>query len=307
MGGLLQAPLRRTEGGVALSRALHPPRRDLKPALDRMRRERRHLQVEGLQARRSRALPGDDARHPRVHPPLSHARAARRLPPHPLLRPARQRQRAPTTSRAPANCSRCQYFPSMPSRQSAPIADQPQTPASLPLLRRPHDHHRDGSSAGATPRYRAKPANASDQDRHLMIVPALPSSRIALFVLSLPLARTRFGSRKQHARAPNHISIFTVRSIQPPAQCIARAHRVQQSTQTACRLPIRARPPTAQIPIAEHAARRGPANAPKSRFRPLEVFVRRPPELAASSDAAGIRKPSQEETSGRHPFAYTGK
>jgi hypothetical protein len=30
-----------------------------------------------------------------------------------------------------------------------------------------------------------------------------------------------------------------------------------------------------------------------SRFRPLEVFVRRPLELAASSDAAGIRKPSQ--------------
>jgi hypothetical protein len=60
----------------------------------------------------------------------------------------------------------------------------------------------------------------------------------ALFVLSLPLARTRFGSRKQHARAPNHISIFTVRSIQPPAQCIARAHRVQQSTQAACPCPL---------------------------------------------------------------------
>ena len=28
-------------------------------------------------------LSGDDARHPRVHPPLSHARAARRLPSHP--------------------------------------------------------------------------------------------------------------------------------------------------------------------------------------------------------------------------------
>src|SRR5438105_13171006 len=41
--------------------------------------------MEGLQDRRSRALPGDDARHPRVHPPFSHARAARRLPPHPLL------------------------------------------------------------------------------------------------------------------------------------------------------------------------------------------------------------------------------
>jgi hypothetical protein len=49
-----------------------------------------------------------------------------------------------------------------------------------------------------------------------MIVPALPSSRIALFVLSLPLARTRFGSRKQHARAPNHVSIFPVRPYSHP-------------------------------------------------------------------------------------------
>jgi hypothetical protein len=32
------------------------------------------------------------------------------------------------------------------------------------------------------------------------------------------------------------------------------------------------------------------------RFRPLEVFVRRLPELAVSSDAAGTRKLSQEET-----------
>jgi hypothetical protein len=60
-----------------------------------------------------------------------------------------------------------------------------------------------------------------------MIVPALPSSRIALFVLSLPLARTRFGSRKQHARAPNHISIYTVRSIQPPAQNGQRVNMIE--------------------------------------------------------------------------------
>ena len=77
-----------------------------------------------------------------------------------------------------------------------------------------------------------------------MIVPALPSPRIALLVLSLPLAGTRFGSPKQHTRTPNHISIFTVPSLQRPAQCIARVHRVQQSTHAACRLPIRAlRPP----------------------------------------------------------------
>jgi hypothetical protein len=85
-------PLRRTQGSLALSRPLHPPRRHLQSPLARMRSERRHLQVEGLQARRPRALQGDDAPHPRVHPPLPHACAARRLPSHPLLWPARQRQ-----------------------------------------------------------------------------------------------------------------------------------------------------------------------------------------------------------------------
>src|ERR1700675_4539345 len=51
-----------------------------------------------------------------------------------------------------------------------------------------------------------------------------------------------------------------------------------------------------QIPIAERAARCGPADEHKSRFPPLEVFVRRPPKFAARSDAAGIRKPSHEQT-----------
>src|ERR1700730_11220246 len=37
MGGLQQASIRRPQGGVALSRALHPPRRHLKSPLDRMR------------------------------------------------------------------------------------------------------------------------------------------------------------------------------------------------------------------------------------------------------------------------------
>jgi site-specific recombinase XerD len=37
VGGLLQAPLRRAQGSVALSRPLHPPRRHLKPPLDRLR------------------------------------------------------------------------------------------------------------------------------------------------------------------------------------------------------------------------------------------------------------------------------
>ena len=38
--------------------------------------DRRHLPMEGLSRRRSRALEGDDARHRRVHPPLPDPRAA---------------------------------------------------------------------------------------------------------------------------------------------------------------------------------------------------------------------------------------
>ena len=42
------------------------------------------------------------------------------------------------------------------------------TRASLPLLRRPHDHHR-AVRTRRNPALSPKPANASDQDRHLMI------------------------------------------------------------------------------------------------------------------------------------------
>ena len=56
---------------------------------------------------------GRDPRDPRVHPPLSHARAARRLPSHPLLWPARQRQArrqhrsCPRTAHAAYTSRRC--------------------------------------------------------------------------------------------------------------------------------------------------------------------------------------------------------
>jgi hypothetical protein len=63
------------------------------------------------------------------------------------------------------------------------------------------------------------------------------------------------------------------------------SHRVSPSLQR--------RPPAAQIPIAEHVARRGPPNAPKSRFRPLAVFVRRPPAVCGA-----VR-------GGRHPKTFT--
>jgi hypothetical protein len=46
--------------------------------------------------------------------------------------------------------------------------------------RRPHDHHRDVRTRH-NPALPSERANSSNQDRHVMIVPAPPSPRIALF------------------------------------------------------------------------------------------------------------------------------
>src|SRR5258708_815595 len=91
MGGLLQTPIRGARGSTALSRPLYPSGRHLQPPPGLARRQRRHLQVEGLPRRRSRAIRRDDARYPRVHPPLPDACVAARLPPHPTLRRAPRR------------------------------------------------------------------------------------------------------------------------------------------------------------------------------------------------------------------------
>ena len=117
----------------------------------------------------------------------------------------------------------------------------------LSLLRWPHAHHRD-VRARRNPAQPPERANASDQDRHVMIVPAPPSPRIALLVSSLPFARTRFGSHKQHAHTPSHGSIFPDRSTQRPSHCTGRAHHIQQSTKAACRLPIRPARPRPKSP-----------------------------------------------------------
>ena len=56
MGRLRKAPVRRTRGGAGLSLPLHPPRRHRQQPPDRVRRQRRHLQVEGLPDRRPRSI-----------------------------------------------------------------------------------------------------------------------------------------------------------------------------------------------------------------------------------------------------------
>ena len=55
-----------------------------------LRRDRRHLPLQGLSPRRRRPAAGHDARRRRVHPPLPAPRPAARVPPHPPLRPARR-------------------------------------------------------------------------------------------------------------------------------------------------------------------------------------------------------------------------
>ena len=123
MGRLCQAPVRRATGRAGLSVALYPPRRHRQQPADRLRRRRRHLQMEGLSRRGSRAPQAHDARHRRVHPPLPHPRPAARLPPHPPLRPARQRHTR-RQHRASASIARRFKAP----RPSPPLA--PSIPAS---------------------------------------------------------------------------------------------------------------------------------------------------------------------------------
>ena len=123
MGRLRQAPLRRAEGGARLSVALHPPRRHLELPARRARRRGRHLQMERLSDQGRRPAQDHDARRRRVHPPVPHARAAERLPPHPPLRPVRQRRCAPATSSASARCWRSPRprRNNSPRRMAAPI------------------------------------------------------------------------------------------------------------------------------------------------------------------------------------------
>ena len=119
------APLRRTEwvvyakrpfagpkAGARLSRPLHPPRRHLQPPAHRARR--RAASPSAGRTIGSKAATGYKTMTlaaARVHPPLPAPRAAERLPPHPPLRPLRQRgargqhRARPTTARRGRECA----------------------------------------------------------------------------------------------------------------------------------------------------------------------------------------------------------
>ena len=152
-GRLLQGAVRGTEASAALSFPLHPPCRHLEPPPHRSRRRRRRVPLERLSHRRSGPLEDDAASPARVHPPLSAARAAHGLPPHPPLRALRQRQPrrqhrdGPRIPRCRPACRRTTtavgYRAGCTTRAALP----------MPALRRPHDRDR-----GVRIRLRAKVA-----------------------------------------------------------------------------------------------------------------------------------------------------
>ena len=77
-----KAPFAGPKQVLRVSFPLHPPGRHLEPPPRRGRRRRRRVPLERLSHRRSRPLEDNAASPARVHPALSPARAAQRLPPH---------------------------------------------------------------------------------------------------------------------------------------------------------------------------------------------------------------------------------
>lgn len=141
---------------------------------------------------------------------------------------------------------------------------------------------------------RARQRHRSGSTLHDCPLP-IPTPRCWSF-LSLPITPARDCSPKYRARPSNkcfqlHTSITKPILSNPPSAFTSL--KLQFSL---CVPSHQCGPLSAQIPIAEHAARRGPPRVPNARFPPLEVFVRRPPEYVALSGGAGIRKPSQERT-----------
>ena len=126
VGGLCQAAVRRARGGAGVPVALHAPRGDLQQPAARDGRARRDLPLEGLPRQGQDAPQGDDAEPAGVHAPLPAACPARRLPSHPALRAAGQRQPQRTTWRWRASC--CTWRRHRPTRRP---------PNSRPRRRRP--------------------------------------------------------------------------------------------------------------------------------------------------------------------------
>src|SRR5271166_3081163 len=233
VGRLLQGAVRGTEASAALSVPLHPPRRHFKPPPHCSRRRRRRVPLEGLSHRRAGTLEDDAASPARVHPALSHARAAQGLPPHPPLRALRQRQprrehrNSPRTARRRPACRRSTtavgYRAGCATRVALP----------MPALRRPHDRDR-----GVHTRLRAEVAADPNRERHVMTQTACQRRRFPV-----PLHRLHAGgdsSRQNHGNQPVDRPLIP---FTPPPRSPLRASRTPSALYPG-RLAPASRPPS---------------------------------------------------------------
>ena len=199
MGGLCQAAVHRPRGRARLSLALHPPGRHLEPAPDCVRRDRRHLPLQGLPPRWSGAAARHDARAARVHPPLPAPCPATWLPPHPPLRPARQFRTQGQYRACPRTACRGTAAGACRSARTTRLAP------ALSLLRRPHDHHRDLRAMAATTRATSRARTNREHARRDPARLALTSRRNTTVAANAPECALRQDQRKAAVSQPQQV------------------------------------------------------------------------------------------------------
>ena len=165
---LRKASVRRTQRGARLSVALYPPRRHLQPPADRIQRQRRHLQVQGLSRRRPCALQAHDARQSTSSSAASSSTSCRRASIASATTDCSPKRPLRTTSRARASCSRCQSLKQNP-QTSAAIDDTEPACRSRPC---PCCGGRmiiiETFARGCEPHYQPSTTTVAYQDRYIM-------------------------------------------------------------------------------------------------------------------------------------------
>jgi hypothetical protein len=141
----------------------------------------------------------------------------------------------------------------------------------VPVLRRPHDHHRDFR---ARLRTEVPPhAAGGNQDRHLM----MPSPSIYTYSNARHSYRLLAGIAQARIAALHSITV--TRPILPRYPQIARSHRRIRPRLAASRSrhPLQSSLSKPEPAAKSHSAR-GTARAYVPRFRALALFGRRPPQ-----------------------------
>ena len=163
-----------------------------------------------------------------VHPSLPAARPAARLSPHPALRPARQFR----TQDQHCACPRTARRGATPSADRR-YAGTARSAATVPLLRRPHDRHRDPWPMAAAPRAAAVGCGNRGcfvVTRHGMrssnaatLLPRLtePHAFCVKFIASQPnFAAGQHSIRRRHG-AKSHSPILCRRLLHPAPATLA--------------------------------------------------------------------------------------